>query len=225
MSTHVSHYFCSSVGRKQLVAITGLSLCGFLVSHLLGNFTLLMGPDSFNMYAHKLISMKPFIYIAEIGLVGIFLLHLGLAMKLEMENRAARGGQKYYMKTKTGRGASFMSSTMPYTGLILLAFVISHLIHFKYGAYYETTVDGIVMRDLYKLCMEYFTSAVGTLWYVVAMLAATVHTAHGFSSAFQSLGLNFPKYFPCIKKMGYGYAIFVGGGFAFISIWAHLKGV
>lgn len=225
MSTAASHYFCSSIGRKQLMATTGLLLCGFLITHLLGNFALLVGPDAFNLYAHKLMSMKPFIYVAEIGLAGLFLMHLSLAIKLELENKKARGDARYYMKVKTGKGATLMSSTMPYTGMVLFIFLISHLIHFKYGAYYETTVDGVVMRDLYKVCMEYFANPVGVAWYVLAMICAGLHTAHGFSSAFQSFGWNSPKYFPCTKKLGYIYAISVAGGFAFISIWAHLKGV
>ena len=109
----VTHYFRSSIGRKQLVAITGLALCGFLVGHLTGNFLLLVSSDAFNIYAHKLISLGVLLYVIEAGLATVFLVHLGLAMKLNMENMQSKG--KYQQKTKTGRGTTFASQTMPYT--------------------------------------------------------------------------------------------------------------
>lgn len=225
MTSAVNHYFCSSIGRKQLVAVTGLLLCGFLVSHLAGNFLLLMGSDAFNIYAHKLESLGALLYVAEGGLTVIFALHLGLAIKLNIENMKARGAKRYAHKKNTGRGTTFMSSTMPYTGLVLLAFVILHIYSLKLGSYYPTTVDGVAMRDLYRTTMEYFQSVGATAWYVIAMICAALHTAHGFSSAFQSMGWNHPKYFLNTKRLGYLYAVAVGGGFAFLAVWAHLKGV
>lgn len=218
----VNHYFRSSIGRKQLVAITGLLLCGFLVSHLSGNLLLLVSSDAFNLYAHKLASMGGLLYIAEGGLAVIFALHLGLAIKLNMENLKSRG--KYAMKTKTGRGTTFMSQTMPYTGLVLLVFVILHLKNLKFGSYYETTIDGVVMRDLTKTTMEYFSSVGAVIWYVVAMTCAGLHTAHGFASAFQSMGWNHGKYFKNVKRLGYLYAVVIAGGFALLSVYCHMKG-
>jgi succinate dehydrogenase / fumarate reductase cytochrome b subunit len=222
MTAAVNHYFKSSIGRKQLVAITGLLLCGFLVSHLTGNLLLLVSSDAFNLYAHKLASMGGLLYIAEAGLTVIFLLHLGLAMKLNMENMKSRG--KYQVKTKTGRGTTFMSQTMPYTGLVLLVFIILHLKNLKFGTNYETTIDGVVMRDLTKTTMEYFSSVGAVVWYVVAMTCAALHTAHGFASAFQSMGWNHGKYFKNVKRLGYLYAVVIGGGFALLSIYCHVKG-
>lgn len=223
MTSAVNHYFRSSIGRKHLVAITGLLLCGFLVGHLTGNFLLLVGSDAFNIYAHKLMSLGPLLYLIEAALTGIFLLHLYLAIKLNIENHKARG--KYTVKNRTGRGTTFMSSTMPYTGFVLLLFIILHLMNLKFGSQYLTTVDGVEMRDLYKTTLEYFQSPVSVGWYIFSMICAALHTAHGFSSSFQSLGLNHPKYYPKIKIISYLYAVLVGGGFAFISVWAYLKGV
>lgn len=223
MTSAVNHYFCSSIGRKQLVAVTGLLLCGFLVSHLTGNLLLLMGPNAFNLYGHKLVSLGVGLYVAEAALAAIFLVHLGLAVKLNLENLKARG--VYNKKVKTGRGTTFMSQTMPYTGLILLIFLFTHLKGLKFGTYYTTMVDGVEMRDLYKVTMEHFASVGYTVWYVIAMVSAALHTAHGFASAFQSLGLNHGKYYSRIKCVGYFYALVVGGGFAFLAVWAHFKGV
>lgn len=220
----VNHYCRSSIGRKHMVAITGLLLCGFLVSHLTGNFLLMVGSDAFNLYAYKLSSLGPVLYAMEAGLAVIFLVHLYLAIRLQIENKKARGS-KYAMKVRTGRGTTFMSATMPYTGLVLLVFLILHLMNLKFGSNYPTTVDGVPMRDLYRTTMEYFTNPVNVAWYVFSMICAALHTAHGFSSAFQSLGWNHPKYYPKIKLLGYLYAVAVGGGFALLSVWAYLKGV
>lgn len=222
VTTYVNHYFRSSIGRKQLVAITGLLLCGFLVSHLSGNLLLLVSSDAFNLYAHKLASLGSLLYVIEGGLTVIFALHLGLAVKLNLENMKSRG--KYAMKSKTGRGTTFMSQTMPYTGLVLLVFIILHLKNLKFGTYYETTIDGVVMRDLTKTTIEYFSSIGAVIWYVVAMACAALHTAHGFASAFQSMGWNHGKYFKNVKRLGYLYAIVIAGGFALLSIWCHMKG-
>ncbi|MBY0518185.1 MAG: succinate dehydrogenase cytochrome b subunit [Bacteriovoracaceae bacterium] len=223
MSAAVSRYFSSSIGRKQLIALSGLLLCGFLVTHLLGNFLLLVGAEAFNLYAHKLISMGPLLYVAEAGLAGLFVLHLGLAIKLTIENKVARG-QKYYVKNRTGRGETIMSASMPYTGLILLAFLISHLIHFKFGPHYSTDINGVIVRDLYKTVVEFFRSPLNTAWYVISMAAAALHTSHGFSSAFQSFGFNHGTWTPKVKLLGVVYAIFVAGGFALISVLLHVKG-
>lgn len=222
VTTYVNHYFRSSIGRKQLVAITGLLLCGFLVSHLSGNLLLLVSSDAFNLYAHKLASLGSLLYVIEGALTVIFAIHLGLAIKLTFENMKSRG--KYQMKTRTGRGTTIMSQTMPYTGLVLLVFIILHLKNLKFGSYYETTIDGVVMRDLTKTTMEYFSSVGAVIWYVVAMTCAALHTAHGFASAFQSMGWNHGKYFKNVKRLGYLYAIVIAGGFALLSIWCHLKG-
>jgi succinate dehydrogenase / fumarate reductase cytochrome b subunit len=222
VASAVNHYFRSSIGRKQLVAITGLLLCGFLVSHLSGNLLLMVSSDAFNLYAHKLAALGGLLYIVEGILTVIFVLHLGLAIKLNLENLQSRG--KYAVKKKTGRGTTIMSQTMPWTGLVLLVFIILHLKNLKFGSYYETTIDGVVMRDLTKTTIEYFSSLGNTIWYVVAMICAAVHTAHGFASAFQSMGWNHGKYFKNVKRLGYLYAIAVGGGFALLSIWCHMQG-
>lgn len=220
----VNHYCRSSIGRKHMVAITGLLLCGFLVGHVTGNFLLMVGSDAFNIYAHKLMSLGPVLYAIEAGLLGIFLLHLYLAIRLQIENKQARGS-KYAMKVRTGRGTTIMSQSMPYTGLVLLVFIILHLMNLKFGTNYPTVVDGVPMRDLYRTTMEYFQNPINVSWYVFSMVCAALHTAHGFASAFQSLGWNHPKYYPKIKLLSYAYAVLVGGGFAFLSVWAYVKGV
>jgi len=215
------NYFTSSVGKKQIMALTGAGLVGFTITHLLGNLLIFVGPDAFNMYGHKLTS-NPLIYVAEAGLVGLFLLHILLAVILKLQNMSARP-QSYYMKTKTGRGETFASSTMPYTGMIILLFIILHLINFKYGTNYPTTVDGIQIRDLYRTVVEYFANPLYVAWYVFAMFALGLHTSHGFQSMFQSWGFNHPKYTPMIKAAALLYGGVVTFGFSLLAIYCHLQ--
>ena len=129
------------------------------------------------------------------------------------------------MKTKTGRGSTFASSSMPYTGLILLAFIIFHLQGIKFGAVYNVTYDGVVMRDLYKLTFEKFSALPYVAFYVISMFAMGVHVSHGFTGAFQSVGFFHNKYTPAIRKASIiAFALFVGGGFSFLPVYCFLTG-
>ncbi len=222
MNCHFKQFFGSSIGKKFIMGLTGLALCGFLVGHLLGNFTLLLGPDVFNTYAHTLTS-NPLIYVAEAGLIILFLSHIGLAMKLTMENKAARP-VKYYAHYATGRGMTLASRTMPLTGLVLLVFLILHLLNFKYGTNYVTTVDGQEIRDIYRTVIEYFSSPLYVAWYVFAMCVLGFHVGHGFQSAFQSLGFHHDKYTPWIKCGAKLFAVFVAVGFSGLAIFCHFQG-
>jgi succinate dehydrogenase / fumarate reductase cytochrome b subunit len=218
----VSHnYLTSSIGKKQVMAVTGLGLIGFTASHLLGNLLLLAGPDAFNMYAHALTSNK-LIYVAEAGLLGMFLLHIALAVFTRIDNMSARP-VKYFVKTRTGRGQTMSSMTMPLTGAIIGIFVIIHLLNFKFGSQYLTTVDGTEIRDLYKTVVLYFANPLYVAWYVFAMLALGLHTKHGLQSTFQSLGINHPKYTPLIQAASMAYGVFVGFGFSALAIFCHFQ--
>lgn len=219
--TSSSSFFTASVGKKQIMALTGAGLVGFTVTHLLGNFLLLVGPDAFNLYAHTLTS-NPLIYVAEAILLSMFLLHLFLAVVLKIQNNLARP-EGYAVKVKTGRGETFASSTMPYTGLIILVFLVLHLLNFKYGSNYPTVVDGVQMRDIYKTVIEYFANPLYTAWYVFAMAALGIHTSHGFWSMFQSWGFQYPKYTPIIKNVAVGYGVFVTLGFSTLAIFCHFQ--
>lgn len=222
MSTSLVARCSTSVVKKVAMGITGLLLCGFLVSHLLGNFLIFVGADAFNLYAHTLTS-NPLIYGAEAVLLLIFLVHLFMAIRLVIENKLARP-TPYYVKKPTGRGATFASSTMPITGVIILVFLVLHLIQFKYGTYYESNVAGTVMRDLYKTVIEFFKQPLNVVWYVVAMAALSVHVSHGFWSAFQSIGFSHPKYTPCVNRFAKVFAVVVFLGYSALPIFCFLQG-
>ncbi|MBT3583905.1 MAG: succinate dehydrogenase cytochrome b subunit [Halobacteriovoraceae bacterium] len=210
----------SSIVKKQMMAVSGLMLCGFLVSHLIGNCLIYVGAEAFNTYAHTLIT-NPLIYLAEAILASLFLFHIGMGIRLTVENRKARP-DRYFVKQHSGAGATFASATMPYTGLIILAFLIYHLINFKYGPYYTISHGGVEMRDLYRLLIEYFSAPLNVFIYIACMVALGIHLSHGFWSAFQSLGVDHPKYTPCIKLIAKLYAVAMTVGYSALPLYCYL---
>lgn len=215
-------FFRSSIGKKQIMATSGLLLCGFLISHLIGNCLIYAGADTYNHYSHMLIT-NPLLVPAEIILLLIFLSHIGLAFRLTVENHQARP-QKYFVKTHTGRGANFASSTMPYTGLIIFMFLIWHLVMIKFGTHYSTTVEGVEMRDLYRLLQEHFSHPLNVVGYVFSVCALGVHVGHGFWSAFQSLGINHPRYTPKIKLISRLFGVAMALGYSALPLYMYLQG-
>ena len=223
MSSKSSCSFLNSVMKKQVMGVSGLLLCGFVLSHLLGNLTLFVGSDAFNKYSHTLTS-NPLIYVAEAGLLVIFLIHICMAVKLVLENRAARPIPYAFPRKHSGRGATLASSTMPYTGLLTLIFLVVHILGLKFGPYYETTINGVVVRDIYKTTIDYFQNPYIVLFYVFTVCSLGFHVSHGFWSAFQSLGLNHPKYMPKIKVASRVFGLVVAIGFSSLAIFCYLQG-
>ncbi|MGR3178921.1 MAG: succinate dehydrogenase cytochrome b subunit [Candidatus Anammoxibacter sp.] len=214
----------SSVGKKIIMAVTALSLILFVIVHLIGNLALLNGnADSFNNYAHKLESFGVLLYVAEIGLIILFLTHFVIAVSIMISKREARP-IGYYMKRGLGKPSrqSIGSSTMIYTGIIMLIFIILHLIHFKYGPGikegYIKVVDGEVVRDLYRLVVDSFKN----VWYVSSytgvMVLLGIHLSHGFWSAFQSLGAHHRRYTSFIYGVGIFVALLLSIGFLSIPV-------
>ena len=214
----------STIASKFLIALTGLSLVGFLCVHLIGNLLLYLGPAKFNAYSHALIS-NPLVIPAEIGLAAIFLLHVLEASLMWFSDRRARPvayQQKKYAGGKSRKSVS--SSTMIWTGSTTLVFLVVHIGTMKYGAWYTTLVHGEPGRDLYRLVIEVFRSPLWVGFYSVCMVAVGFHLWHAFSSAFESLGLDHPTLTPKVLKAGKILAIVIGTGFFSIPIWLHFFG-
>lgn len=213
----------STVGRKFIMGLTALSLCGFVVVHLVGNLTLFAGKDSqlFNEYAHHLISLGVLLYVAEVGLALLFLVHIVIGISIWLQKRQARP-QNYIKQTPAGGTSemTFYSKNMIWTGLIVITFIIIHLVNFKFGTFYK--VDGEEMRDLHKLVTEFFGNPVNVVFYMAVMIVLGFHLRHGFWSAFQSLGLQHPRYSPIIFAIGILFAIAMAAGFLVIPIWIFL---
>lgn len=196
----------SSVGKKILTGITGLLLSLFVLGHMGGNINLFIGANAFNSYTKKLESLGVILYIIEIGLVSVFVIHAIIGISIYLKKRSAR--PEPYMKVGDAGGnsqKSVSSETMIWTGLIMFVFTILHLITFKYGPHYSTVVDGVEMRDLYRLVIEVFQSPSYAFGYVLVMILLGFHLRHGFWSAFQSLGLTNPR----MKAVVYSLGIFI----------------
>jgi succinate dehydrogenase / fumarate reductase cytochrome b subunit len=207
------------------MALTGLGLVGFVTVHLIGNLTFFVGPEAFNAYAHKLLSLGPLLYLVEIGLVGIFLLHAVFATAVYLNNRQARA-QNYDTTGNAGDPSlkTISSRTMIYTGIILFVFVIIHVKTFKYGTYYAFDNGGESIRDLYRLVVEIFQSPIYTFGYVLAMVLLGYHLRHGFWSAFQSLGTMHARYTKGIYGLGVLIAIVLAVGFLFLPVYVYFGG-
>jgi succinate dehydrogenase / fumarate reductase, cytochrome b subunit len=204
--------FTSSVGKKLIMAVTGLSFIGFLTMHLLGNLTIYGGGDAFDAYAVKLHSLGVLLKVAEWGLLLFAVVHIVTGMALFLENWRARP-VRYAVKKRAG-GRSLGSATMPYTGVFLLAFVVFHLLNFHFVDKTQTTIFQIVSTA--------FQSPFYVAIYVAAMLVAAVHVSHGLWSAFQTMGANHPKYMPILRMIGLIFSITVGIGFGSLPIYISL---
>ena len=199
----------SSVGKKILMAVTGLGLIGFLAGHLLGNMMAFAGADAFNGYAAKLHSMQPYLSVFNIGLATLGLVHIAVGILLFFENLRAR--PKSYKVTQNPGGRTIGSNTMPYTGVLILVFVISHLLKF-------TFVDKTV-TPIYQQMAAAFSNPLWVIFYVAAMVVVAVHLSHGSWSLFQTFGLNHPRYMPLIMKLGLAVAFVFGIGFGIVPIF------
>jgi len=210
----------SSVGTKLLIGLTGLALFLYMVLHLVGNAIIFFGPELFNEYSHRLIS-NPLIIPIEIGLLLVFLIHIYKTVTMWMGNTAARpvGYQKKEWAKHTSR-KSLSSSTMLASGLFLMVFVIVHVKQFKFGTFYLTAGPESI-RDLYRTEIEVFRNIGWVIVYLLATLLVGLHIRHGFSSAFQSLGLDHARYTNRLVGLGIFFAILIGGGLAVIPIWVY----
>lgn len=222
MSYAGNSFLTSTIGRKYLVAVTAIAWCGFVMIHMIGNMLIFAGAEAYNKYSYTLIS-NPFIYIAEAVLVTLLLVHAVTGLGLAYRNRRSKP-QMYAVRAVGAKAAPVSSRTMAYTGSIILAFIIWHLITFKYGPHYSVTYNGIEMRDLYRLIQERFHEPLYVVGYCVVMLLVGTHLYHGVKSIFQSLGVNHPRYNGLFRGFGYFYAIVVAAGFFAQPLYVYFAG-
>jgi len=211
----------SLVTTKLIVGVTGILLFAYLILHIAGNLMVFLGPETFNTYAHVLIS-NPLVVPVEIGLLVVFLIHLFKAIRMTFRNQGARPAK--YAKKEWAGGASqksFASSSMILTGLAILIFVPIHVWQFKYGTHYDF---GEGIRDLYRTEVENFRSPIAVTLYIATMVLVGLHLWHGVGSSFQSLGLNGPQFTPFIRKTGKVFAVVIAGGFIVITLWVFFAG-
>ncbi len=206
----ITTFFSSSVGRKIIMALTGLFLCVFLVIHMLGNMQLLNhdGGKAFNEYA-ELMGHNPLIQlISKVNFV-LILFHIIDGLMLTMRNRAARPS-KYAV---TPKSSTWASRNMALMGIFILVFLVVHLKSFwfesKFGSLPTVSYEGHSYKDLYSITVAAFADWWYVAIYVVGLAALAFHLVHGFQSAFQTLGINHSKYTPAIKIVGYAFALII----------------
>lgn len=211
----------SSIGKKFVMGITGLLLCGFLVVHLAGNLLLYVGVDAYNEYAHAVHSQPALLAVAEIALLLLFLAHLLLAVVTTWENRQARGREDYAVKASKQKGFApfFPHNWMWITGVIVLGFILLHLADFTFELRNRGSADEVPFDKAVRLMKDPIT----IVGYLVGVIFLGIHLAHGFASAFQSLGINHPKYNKLIFVFGGLFAAVIAVGFATFPIWAMFK--
>ncbi len=211
------------------MAATGLALTGFVLIHMLGNLQIFLGRDALNHYAHFLQEATELLWLARIVLLTCFVVHIGLAVVLTLENRAARPARYRHEDTVQ---ASLASRTMMITGLVTLAFVIYHLMHFTFAAahpQYYYLIDDHGRHDVYSMVVLSYRNFPIAAAYMLAMLALAFHLSHGVQSLFQSLGLNHPKYTPLLRKASAAVGLLVLFGNSVIPVacfmgWLPLPG-
>jgi succinate dehydrogenase / fumarate reductase cytochrome b subunit len=202
----------SSVGRKIVMGLTGLLLVGFLVEHLAGNLALFEDADgaSFEAYKEWLESFGPLLTLAEIGLFLLFGVHVAFALKLSLDNREARR-ERYVIRANRGQ-ANAASLSMLVTGAVILVYLVKHIFFdFRFNSAYQEAPAQVVKETLASPGSGFF--------YLAAAGILGLHLAHGFRSAFQSLGLSHPKLDPLLDKAGIAVAVLLAIGFAAFPIY------
>ncbi len=190
--------FRSSIGKKFLMAATGLVLVGFAAGHLLGNLQIFLPPAKINAYAHLLESLGAALWLIRFFLLACVLVHLWVAVQLVLENRAAR--PIGYGVDYTNR-ATLASRVMARTGLVVLAFIVYHLLQFTVRAghpeWSEHTfrlADGTMVRDVHTMMVEAFRVGWVSIFYVIAGGLLSYHLSHGLGSMAQTLGFKNEKW-------------------------------
>lgn len=217
--------FSTSLGKKYVMALTGIVLIGFVFVHMAGNLQILAGQEQINKYAHSLQSLPWFVlWGSRIFLLACVILHAWTAFCLVSENRKARPQSNEVEVTKK---AGWSSLYMGLTGTILLAFIVFHLLHFTirliFPEYNElkTTVgspDDSKIQDVYKMVLAGFRLEEVSVFYVVSMFLLCRHLAHGVSSVFQSLGLRSESWRARLEVASEAYAWIIFAGFSIVPV-------
>lgn len=212
----------SSIGKKVLVALSGLGLVGFLIGHVAGNQNMHLGAAAMEHYAHNLHVLWGFEFggflftFVELGLLAMFLLHIGLVFSLILDNRRARGGAYAVRASKRNGGATtWASRTMAISGISLIAFLIIHVLQIRgitrdHHAAYENGVGDVVINTL--------QSPVNAVIYIVGSVLVGWHLFHGIQSAARSFGVNHRKWTPLVEKIGLTLAVAITVGFVILPL-------
>ena len=214
-------FYQSSIGKKWIVALTGLVLIGYVVGHLVGNLQIFGPPEKINGYATFLHSLGGLLWVVRIGLLVCFILHIVTTIQLVIENRAARP-QPYVRKATVQ--ARFAARTMALSGLVVLSFIVYHLLHFTVrntDARFKTVEHGGLLRgefDVHTMIILSFQHPFVSGVYLLSVFLLCLHLSHGFSSLLQTLGLNSKGLMAGITRWGTVLAWLIFAGYAAIPV-------
>jgi succinate dehydrogenase / fumarate reductase cytochrome b subunit len=207
----IGRLFRSSVGKKLIMAVTGLGLVLFVFGHMVGNLQVFLGPEAINRYAELLHFSPELLWVVRLSLLTLVVLHIWAAVQVSRENRVAR--PVGYDGSPAPVEASYASRTMLMSGLIVAAFVIYHLLHFtaqvdainftgkSFADLHELSEAGVERHDVFRMVILGFSQPLVSLFYVVGVGLLCLHLSHGIRAMFQSLGLMTHRCGPMIKKI------------------------
>lgn len=205
-------FYRSAVGKKIVMAVTGILLFGFVIGHLLGNLKLYFGPESLNQYGVWLRTLgypafpnEMLLWIARIGLLAALILHTDAAVRLTLMNRRARP-ENYSLRNPVA--ATYAARTMRWGGVIVLLFIIYHLLDFTVG----TVNPGFQHGNIYRNVVASFSKPWVSAFYILGNLALGFHLYHGLWSMFQSLGINNPNFNEWRRHFATAFAVLVTAG-------------
>ena len=208
------NFYHSSIGKKIITGITGLGLSLFVLVHMLGNLVYLGDRQSYNQLGHRIEGLSFLLYGIELILLASVIFHIAIGISIRLNSMKSRPTAYHELKSAGQPSKQSLSSrSMAITGLILLSFLVWHLLSFKFGTYYETTVEGVVVRDLARLVTEKFQSPLYTFGYVGCIALLGLHLRHGIWSAWQSLGVLNSRTSSFVYRSSTAIAILIAIGF------------
>jgi succinate dehydrogenase / fumarate reductase, cytochrome b subunit len=206
-------FWHSTNGKKIVMAVTGAIMFGFVIGHLAGNLQIFEGPAKLNAYGRFLHNIGELLWPVRIVLIAAVILHITATVQLALRNKAAR---PVGYSRKEAINSSFASRTMYWSGPIVLAFIIFHLLQFTAGVIHPESkfIEGDIYHNVVAGFRVWWVSA----WYIFAVTLLGIHLRHGFWSLFQSLGLNHPRHTPVLKNLALALAVIITVGFISIPI-------
>jgi len=201
----------SSIGRKVIMAVTGIVLFGFVLGHMAGNLQAFAGPTKLDDYGHALRKLPALLWGVRLGLLAAAALHVWAAASL---TRTSRGARRQEYRTLRPQDSSYASRSMRISGVVLLAFIVYHLLHFTFGSVHPDFVEGAVTHNVVTGFQVLWVTGV----YVVAMACLALHLWHGVWSMTQTLGLAHPRYDALRENAATVFTVVVVLGFLAVPI-------
>jgi succinate dehydrogenase cytochrome b subunit len=208
-----ARFWSSTNAKKYVMAITGAILFLFVLGHMVGNLQVYEGPERLNAYGRFLHGVPELLWAVRLALLASVVLHIVSSVQLALDKTKAR--PVGYAK-KQNVASDYASRTMYWSGPILLAFIVYHLLHLTAGVVHPggDFVEGDVYHNVVAGFQVWYVSA----WYIISMILLAFHIRHGAWSMFQSLGINHPRHTPILKKAALVLAVVIAAGYISIPV-------